>query len=72
MIGMGLGTNHYFSRGGGGGMRNLQAQTISFSATSAQTIFFQATVLQTIFLLRNAMLYYEEFKVTTVFISVTT
>ena len=71
MIGMGLGTNHYFSRGGGG-MRNLQAQTISFSATSAQTIFFQATVLQTIFFLRNAMLYYEEFKVTTVFISVTT
>ena len=53
-------------------MRNLQAQTISFSATSAQTIFFQATVLQTIFFLRNAMLYYEEFKVTTVFISVTT
>ena len=31
------------------GVRNLQAQTIIFSATSTQTIFFQATVLQTIF-----------------------
>ena len=32
-----LGTNHYFS--GGGGMRNLQAQTVFFPATSTQTIF---------------------------------
>ena len=53
-------------------MRNLQAQTIFFSATSTQTFFFQATVLQTIFFLRNTMLYCEEFYVTALLISVTT
>ena len=54
-------------------MRNLQAQTIFFFQLQAyKQFFFQATVLQTIFFLRNAMLYYEEFYVATVLISVTT
>ena len=54
-------------------MRNLQAQTIFFSATSTQTIFFfRQRFLQTIFFsLRNAMLYYEEFYVTTLVLPLT-
>ena len=53
-------------------MRNLQAQTIFFQLQAHKQFFFQATVLQTIFFLRNAMLYNEEFYVTTLLISVTT
>ena len=54
-------------------MRNLQAQTNFFQLQAhKQIIFLQATVLQTIFFLRNAMLCYEEFYVTTLLISVTT
>ena len=41
----------------GGGVRNLQAQTIIFLATSTQTIFFQATIFANNFFLRNGMLY---------------
>ena len=54
-------------------MRNLQAQTIFFSATSTQTIFFfQAAVFaNNFFSLRNAMLYYEEFYVTTLVLPLT-
>ena len=46
-------------------MRNLQAQTILFSAPGTQTIFFSDNGFANNFFLRNAMLYYEEFYVTT-------
>ena len=46
-------------------MRNLQAQTIVFQLQAHKQFFFQAMVLQTTFFIRNAMLYYEEFYVTT-------
>ena len=47
-------------------MGNLQTQTILFSATGTQTIFFSDNgFANNFFFLRNAMLYYEEFCVTT-------
>ena len=52
-------------------MRNLQAQTIFFSATSTQTIFFSGNGFANNFFLRNAMLYYEEFYVTTLVLPLT-
>ena len=53
-------------------MRNLQAQTIFFfSYKRTNNFFFQATVLQTIFFLRNAMLYFDEFYVTTLVLPLT-
>ena len=52
-------------------MRNLQAQTVFFQLQAHKQFFFQATVLQTIFFLRNAMLYYEEFYVTTLVLPLT-
>ena len=53
-------------------MRNLQAQTIFFSATSTQTNFFSGNgFANNFFFLRNALLYYEEFYVTTLVIPLT-
>ena len=39
--------------------------------TDINNFFFQGTVLQTFFFLRNAMLYYEEFNVTTLVLPLT-
>ena len=52
-------------------MGNLQAQTVFFQLQAHKQFFFQATVLQTIFFLRNTMLYYEEFYVTTLVLPLT-
>ena len=54
-------------------MRNLQAQTIFFFQVQAHKQFvFQATVFaNNFFSLRNAMLYYKEFYVTTLVLPLT-
>ena len=52
-------------------MRNLLAQTIFFSDSSTQTIFFSDNGFADNFFLRNAMLYYEEFYVTTLVLPLT-
>ena len=52
-------------------MRNLQAQIFFFQLQARKQFFSQATVLQTIFFLRNAMLYYETFYVSTLVLPLT-
>ena len=46
-------------------MRNLQAQTIFFFSYKHTNNFFSGNGFANIFFLRNAMLYHEEFYVTT-------